>query len=140
MCEVKTISRAISSLGRRTFSRRLQMATPVSRKGDVDLDSLLNGVDALCEQLHKDFPTITAEDYNFFSARLQILVDTLKMLRQELEKHPSFDKVERLGCQIDDLVELNEDMRNFKSNTPQCQALSQSLAAIGNIDFSELLA
>ena len=54
MCETQVISRHIGRIGRRSFDRRMRMASPlyVERRGD--LTRLLNDVDRLSERLHDE--------------------------------------------------------------------------------------
>ena len=141
MCETQIISKRISSLGRRSFSRRLRMASPAFVEKRGEMNSLLNDVDSLCQLLHEVFPTITAEDYMLFAAKLHILITTLKALLQERQAYSfAFDYKERLRQQIEDLEELDHDLKAFKVDAPQNEGLKQAMMAIGQLDFTRIVA
>ncbi len=117
------------------------MASPafVEKKGEMN--SLLNDVDSLCQLLHEGFPTITAEDYKLFAAKLHILITTLKALLQERQAYSfAFDYKERLRQQIEDLEELDHDLKAFKVDAPQNEALKQAMIAVGQLDFTRRIA
>ena len=117
------------------------MASPsfVEKRGE--LNSLLNDVDVLCRQLHESFPDITSDDYMMFAAQLHILISTLKSLLQELQACScSFDVNERLRQQIDELEELDYDLKTFKVDAPQDETLRQAMTTIGQLDFSKIVA
>ena len=140
MSETKIISKNISSIGRRSYSRRMRMASPSFVEKSGEMDSLLNDVDSLCQQLHDDFPTITVDDYLMFAAKLQILIATLKALLQERQAYSYVgDYNERLRLQIVDLEELDHDFKTFKVDAPQNEALKQAMTAIGQLDFSRIV-
>ena len=70
MCQTAIITQHIGRIGRRSFDRRMRLASPlyVERRGE--LARLLNEVDSLSERLHNDFPTISADDYRLFGPEL----------------------------------------------------------------------
>ena len=63
MCQTTVISRHLGRIGRRSYDRRLRMASPlyVEKRGEVA--RLLNEVDLLSDRLHDEFITITEDDY-----------------------------------------------------------------------------
>lgn len=139
MCQTAVISRRIGRIGRHSFDRRMRLASPLFQEKEGDFVRILNDVDKLCERLHMDFPTITGEDYRLFGPELKIVIKTLKDLRSEsLSRKELKDCNERLRQQILDLEELDHDIQEFRVNAPKDKNLQQTLAAIGQIDFSHL--
>ena len=115
------------------------MASPlfVERRGEMA--RLLNQVDKLSDRLHSEFPTITEEDYRQFGPELKIVIRTLKDLRKESLTHRELKPYDnRMREQIIDLEELDHDIRTFRVEAPKNEALQQTMAAVGSIDFSYL--
>ena len=83
MCETAVISRHIVKIGRKSYDRRLRIASPNYEEKRGELPRLLNEVDKLSNILHNEFHTITAEDYAAFAQELNIVINTLKSLYQE---------------------------------------------------------
>ena len=139
MCQTQVISRHISSIGRRSFDRRMRLASPYFVEKEGELSRLLNAVDRLCERLHVDFPTITEEDYRVFGSELKVLISTLKALRQESLAHKDLKPYnDRMRQQIADLEELDYDIKTFRINALKNKELQQAMKAVGNVDFSYL--
>ena len=139
MCQTQVISRHISSIGRRSFDRRMRLASPYFVEKEGELSRLLNAVDRLCERLHVDFPTITEEDYRVFGSELKVLISTLKALRQESLAHKDLKPYnDRMRQQIADLEELDHDIKTISINALKNKALQQAMKAVGNVDFSYL--
>ena len=139
MCETQLISKHIGRIGRLSFDRRMRMASPlfVERRGEMA--RLLNEVDKLSDRLHSEFPTITEEDYRQFGPELKIVIRTLKDLRKESLTHRELKPYDnRMREQIIDLEELDHDIRTFRVEAPKNEALQQTMAAVGSIDFSYL--
>lgn len=139
MCQRQVISRHIGRIGRRSFDRRMRIASPlyVERRGEIV--RLLNEVDLLSECLHNEFHTITEEDYKMFGSELKIVIDTLKSLRKESLMFRELKPYnERMRKQIVDLEELDHDIRVFRVDAPKDQALQATLNSVGEIDFSYL--
>lgn len=137
MCQTATISRSIGRLGRRSFDRRMRVVSPmfVDKKGDIT--RLCNSVAGLCEMLHEDFSTITKEDYEVFGGELRVLISTLKDLYQDsLCREELKESNELLRTQIDDLVELNHDILNFRVHLQEDEAVRKTMKSIGQLDFS----
>ncbi len=140
MCQTAIITQHIGRIGRRSFDRRMRLASPlyVERRGE--LARLLNEVDSLSERLHNDFPTISADDYRLFGPELKIVISTLKSLRNESLSHRELKPYdERLRQQIADLEELDHDIKAFRVNAPKNEGLQKAMAAIGALDFSKIL-
>ena len=139
MCQTILISQHICRIGRRSFDRRMRLASPlyVERRGE--LTRILNEVDKLIDRLHEEFPTITAEDYRMFGPELKIVLSTLKALRSESLSHCNLSTFnERMREQIAELEELDHDIRTFRVNAPKNEELQQAMASVGNIDFAYL--
>jgi len=83
MCQTAIISRHIGRIGRRSFDRRMRMASPLFVERNGEVARLLNEVDRLSNRLHEDFITITEADYRMFGSELKIVISTLKALRRE---------------------------------------------------------
>lgn len=140
MCEIDTLSRHIGRVGRRSFDRRMRMASPsfVERRGDMS--RLLNSVGALSEQLHREFGTISAEDYRSFGDELKIVIDTLKSLQKESRgRKDMLDDNKRLRQRIADLEEIVHDIVAFRVKAPKNKELQDVMAQIGRMDYSKLL-
>lgn len=139
MCQTAVISKRLGRIGRRSFDQRMRMASPLYAGEQGELNRLLNDVERLRNLLHKEFPTISAEDYSLFGPELKIVISTLKHLRKESLLHRDFAPYnERMRQQIADLEELDHDIRTFRVDAPQNNALQQTMSAIGGIDFSQL--
>lgn len=139
MCQTAIISQNIGKIGRKSFDRRMRMASPlyVERKGE--LARILGDVDKLCNRLHDEFPTITAEDYRMFGPELKIVISTLKALRRESLAHRHLAvHNERMRELIADLEELDHDIRTFRVEAAADKKLQQAMSAVGNVDFSYL--
>lgn len=110
----------------------------VDRKGDMT--RLCKSVADLCGRLHDEFPTITREDYEVFGGELRVLIDTLNdlyrdsLLRTELE-----ESNELLKEQIDDLMEVNHDIVNFRVRLQEDEEVKRTMEAIGSLDFNRFL-
>ena len=139
MCQTATISKRLGRIGRRSFDRRMRIASPMYVEKQGELNSLLNDVDRLSELLHKEFSTISADDYRLFGTELEIVINTLKHLRKESLLHDNLvSENERMRQQIADLEELNHDIKAFRIDAMQNKNLQQAMSAIGRLDFSKL--
>ena len=139
MCETQIISRHIGRIGRRSFDRRMRIASPMFVEKRGELARLLNEVDKLSDRLHDEFPTITEDDYRMFGPELKVLISTLRDLRQESlirkELKPYND---RMRQQIADLEELDHDIVEFRVKAPKDEAMQAAMAEVGKLDFSYL--
>ena len=139
MCQTAAISRHIGRIGRRSFDRRMRIASPlyVEKRGEVA--RLLNDVDRLSDRLHDEFITITEDDYRMFGSELKILICTLKDLRRDSQSRPELKPYDnRMREQIMDLEELDHDIVEFRIKAPKDEELQRTLASIKDIDFSYL--
>ena len=138
MCETTIISQRIGKIGRRSFDRRLRIASPFFEEKRGEMPRLLNEVDQLSELLHSEFPTITADDYHKFARELNIVISTLKSLHKEsitLTALKAYN--DRLSQQIADLEELDHDIRTFRIAAPKNVALQTTLEKLSNIDLTK---
>ena len=133
------ISKHIGRIGRRSFDRRLRMASPlyVEKRGEVA--RLLNEVDRLSDRLHDEFITITEDDYRMFGPELKILISTLKDLRRD-SRHRADLRLydDRMRQQIASLEELDHDIVEFRIKAPKNKELQEIMEKIGKMDFSKL--
>ena len=138
MCQTRVISRRIGRIGRRSFDRRMRIASPMFVEKRGELSRILNEVDKLCECLHNEFATITQEDYRMFGPELRIVISTLKSLRQEsLTRKELKTFNDRMRQQIADLEELDHDIRVFRVDAPQNKELQAAMNMLGSLDLSK---
>ena len=139
MCQTAVISKHIGRIGRRSFDRRLRMASPlyVEKRGEVA--RLLNEVDRLSDCLHDEFITITEDDYRMFGPELKILISTLKDLRRDSRHRANLRPYDdRMRQQIVDLEELDHDIVEFRIKALKNKELQEIMEKIGKMDFSKL--
>ena len=139
MCQTQVISKHIGRIGRKSFDRRMRIASPlfVERRGE--LARLLNEVDKLSDRLHEEFPTISENDYRLFGPELKVMISTLKALRQDsLTRKELKPYNDRMRQQIADLEELDHDIKAFRVDAVQNKELQATMALLSNLDFSKL--
>ena len=138
MCQTAVISRHIGRIGRRSFDRRMRIASPlfVEKRGEVA--RLLNDVDRLSDRLHDEFITITEDDYRMFGSELKILISTLKDLRRDSRLRADLKPYDdRMRQQIADLEELDHDIYVFRVKAPKNEELQKTLESLKDIDYSK---
>jgi len=139
MCQTKVISHHIGRIGRRSFDRRMRMASPLFTEKRGEVARLLNDVDRLSDRLHDEFITITEEDYRMFGPELKIVISTLKALRRESQSRAELKPYdERMRQQIADLEELDHDIYVFRVKAPKNKELQDAMASLKGVDFSYL--
>lgn len=139
MCQSAVISQHIGRIGRRSFDRRMRLASPHFVEKHGELARILNEVDRLSDCLHDQFITITEEDYRVFGSELKIVIDTLKSLRRESRYRPDLRRHdERMRKQILDLEELDHDIYEFRVKAPKNKKLQEVMSNLGKIDYSKL--
>ena len=139
MCETQIISRHIGRIGRRSFDRRMRIASPMFVEKRGELVRLLNEVDKLSDRLHDEFPTISEEDYRMFGPELKVLISTLRDLRQEsLVRKELKPYNDRMRQQIADLEEIDHDIKVFRVDAPKNKELQATMALLSDLDFSKL--
>jgi len=138
MCQTAIISRHIGRIGRRSFDRRMRMASPLFVERNGEVARLLNEVDQLSNRLHEDFITITEADYRMFGSELKIVISTLKALRRESKSRPELRRYdERMREQILDLEELDHDIYVFRVKALKNEELQKTLESLKDIDYSK---
>lgn len=138
MCQTAIISRHIGRIGRRSFDRRMRMASPLFVERNGEVARLLNEVDRLSNCLHEDFITITEADYRMFGSELKIVISTLKALRRESKSRPELRRYdERMREQILDLEELDHDIYVFRVKALKNEELQKTLESLKDIDYSK---
>lgn len=138
MCQTAVISRHIGRIGRRSFDRRMRMASPLFMEKQGEVARLLNDVDRLSDRLHDEFITITEDDYRMFGSELKILISTLKDLRRDSRLRAELRLYDdRMREQIADLEELDHDIVEFRIKAPKNKELQEIMAKIGKMDFSK---
>lgn len=139
MCQTAVISHHIGRIGRRSFDRRMRMASPLFIEKRGEMVRLLNDVDRLCERLHDEFISITEDDYRMFGLELKIVISTLKDLRRESQSRVDLKAYdERMRQQIADLEELDHDIYVFRVKAPKNKALQEAMSKIGKLDLAKL--
>ena len=139
MCQTKVISHHIGRIGRRSFDRRMRMASPLFTEKRGEVARLLNDVDRLSDRLHDEFITITEDDYRMFGPELKIVISTLKALRRESQSRTELKPYdERMRQQIADLEELDHDIYVFRVKAPKNKELQEAMARIGKLDLTKL--
>ena len=139
MCQTKVISHHIGRIGRRSFDRRMRMASPLFTEKRGEVARLLNDVDRLSDRLHDEFITITEDDYRMFGPELKIVISTLKALRRESQSCAELKPYdERMRQQIADLEELDHDIYVFRVKAPKNKELQDAMARIGKLDLTKL--
>ena len=138
MCQTAIISRHIGRIGRRSFDRRMRMASPLFVERNGEVARLLNEVDRLSNRLHEDFITLTEADYRMFGSELKIVISTLKALRRESKSRPELRRYdERMREQILDLEELDHDIYVFRVKALKNEELQKTLESLKDIDYSK---
>ena len=138
MCQTTVISRRIGRIGRRSFDRRMRLASPLFVEKQGEMQRLLNEVDRLSKRLHEDFQTISPEDYSIFGPELRIVISTLKDLRKESKSRSELKPYnDRLRQQIVDLEELDHDIKVFRVDAPKNQALQEAMDSLNKLDLSK---
>lgn len=138
MCQTATISRSIGRLGRSSFDRRMRVVSPLYVEKRGEMTRLCNGLDGLCDLLHGEFPTITKADYEVFGPELKVLIGTLKDLLTDSKRVDPIVN-ERLRERVDDLVELDHDIVNFRVRLQEDESLKHTMKEIGKLDFSRFI-
>ena len=122
MCQTAVISNTVKRLGRRSYTHRMEVATP-GGYSETQLTRLNRELDSLYELIYDDWNTITEQDYAVFGGQLSLLVSTLKQLyddcRNSVLHSAMHGEVERLGMNYSALYELNSDIVNYRIKAPR---------------------
>ena len=131
MCQSAVISNTVRRLGRRSFTHRMEVATPGAYKA-AQLARLNRELDNLYELIYDEWNTITEQDYAVFGGQLELLVNTIKQLYDDCcrsaDRRQLKDEVERLGMNYSALYELNSDIVNFRIKAPRNTALQEMMS------------
>lgn len=138
MCQTAVISNTVKRLGRRSYTHRMEVATP-GGYNVAQLTRLNRELDSLYELIYEDWDTITKQDYTVFGGQLTLLVSTLKLLYDDCRKSAlcrvMHDEVERLGMNYSALYELNSDIVNYRIKAPlnaELQSMMSKAAKVLN--------
>ena len=122
MCQATVISSTVKRLGRRSYTHRMEVATP-GGYSESQLARLNRELDGLYELIYEDWGTITEQDYAVFGGQLELLVKTIKQLYDDCRRSDARcqmkDELERLGMNYSALHELNSDIVNFRVKAPR---------------------
>lgn len=122
MCQTMLISNSIVSLSKRSFARRLRIASYRVAVEKSALTRLNNQLDELYELLYDNYSSMTASDYDSFKDNLSILLSTLKDLyrdyRRSSFRNPLAESIDSLQSNIAALEEMDSDIRNYKIRLP----------------------
>ena len=138
MCQTSVISKTVRRLGRRSYTHRMEVATPGGYNA-TQLTRLNRELDSLYELIYEDWNTITEQDYAVFGGQLSLLVSTLKSLYDDCRKSDfrrlMYDEVDRLGMNYSALCELNSDIVNYRikaSHNTELQLMMSKAAKVLN--------
>ena len=127
MCQTSVISDRVVRLSKRSYSHRLDVATP-NKYHVAQLARLNRELDSLYEFIYDEWRTISEDDYNVFGGQFVILIQTVKQLYDACKKQPKSmglsEEARKLGMNYSALYELNSDIVNFCIKMPK------------NVDFS----
>jgi hypothetical protein len=136
MCQATVISNTVKRLGRRSYTHRMDVATPGGYH-EAQLSRLNRELDSLYEQIYEDWNTITEQDYAVFGGQLSLLVGTLKLLYDDCRRsslhNVMHNEVERLGMNYSALYELNSDIVNFRIKAPHNTELQSMMSQASKV-------
>ena len=136
MCQTAVISNTVKRLGRRSYTHRMEVATPGGYSVS-QLARLNRELDDLYELIYADWNTITEQDYAVFGGQFQLLVNTIKQLyddcRRGAARRQMKDEVERLGANYSALHELNSDIVNFRIKAPRNAELQSMMSEASKV-------
>ena len=137
MCQTSVITNRVERLSKRSYSHRLDVATP-NRYHVTQLARLNRELDSLYEFIYDDWRTITEEDYKMFGGQFVILIQTIKQLYDACKKQPKTMGLReetkklgmnysKLGMNYSALYELNSDIVNFCIKMPKNEEMKKVL-------------
>lgn len=136
MCQTAVISSTVKRLGRRSYTHRMEVATPGGYNA-MQLSRLNRELDNLYELIYEDWNTITEQDYAVFGGQLSLLVSTLKQLyddcRRSAMRRTMHDEVARLGMNYSALHELNNDIVSYRIKAPRNAELQQVMSEASKV-------
>lgn len=132
MCQTMCISESIVSLSKRSFTRRLRIASSRMAAEKGMLARLNNQLDELYELLYDNFTSMSVSDYKQFAQQLTVLIETLKSLHRDYlhstYKEVLCDSINRLQGNISAIEEIKHDILHFKVNLPYNPRYSKIMA------------
>lgn len=137
MCETALISKSLVRMGRRTYSHRMEVATPNTyRVGQ--LARLNRDLDNLYEMLYAQWRSVTPKDYEIFGGQYKVLLDTIKSLYDSCRKLPREsglkEETRKLGMNYSALYELNSDIVNFVLKSFRSEKMQAALTHLAIVD------
>ena len=103
----------------------------------AQLSRLNRELSSLYELIHKDWDTITEQDYAVFGGQLTLLVNTVKQLyndcRKSLLHRDMREELERLEMNYSSLYELNSDIVNYRIKAPRNIALQEMMVKASEV-------
>ena len=137
MCQTTVIINRVVRLSKRSYSHRLDVATP-NKYHVTQLVRLNRELDNLYEFIYDDWRTITEEDYKIFGEQFVILIQTVKQLYDACRKQPKgmglAEETRRLGMNYSALYELNSDIVNFCIKMPKNEEMKKALKHLSEVD------
>lgn len=136
MCQTAVISNTVKRLGRRSYTHRMEVATPGGYSVS-QLSRLNRELDDLYELIYADWNTITEQDYAVFGGQFQLLVNTIKQLYDDCRRSDAHcqmkGELERLGMNYSALYELNSDIVNFRIKAPHNAELQSMMSKASKV-------
>ena len=118
MCQTSVITNRVERLSKRSYSHRLDVATP-NRYHVTQLVRLNRELDSLYELIYDEWRTITEEDYKMFGGQFVILLG---------------EETKKLGMNYSALYELNSDIVNFCIKMPKNEKMKKALQRLAEVD------
>jgi len=137
MCQTSVISDRVVRLSKRSYSHRLDVATP-NKYHVAQLARLNRELDSLYEFIYDEWRTISEDDYNVFGGQFVILIQTVKQLYDACKKQPKSmglsEEARKLGMNYSALYELNSDIVNFCIKMPKNEEMKKALQHLTEVD------
>ena len=137
MCQTSVISDRVVRLSKRSYSHRLDVATP-NKYHVAQLARLNRELDSLYEFIYDEWRTISEDDYNVFGGQFVILIQTVKQLYDACKKQPKSmglsEEARKLGMNYSALYELNSDIVNFRIKMPKNEEMKKALLHLAEVD------
>ena len=137
MCQTSVISDRVVRLSKRSYSHRLDVATP-NKYHVAQLARLNRELDSLYEFIYDEWRTISEDDYNVFGGQFVILIQTVKQLYDACKKQPKSmglsAESKKLDINYSPLYELNSDIVNFCIKMPKNEEMKKALQHLAEVD------
>ena len=130
MCQTSVISDRVVRLSKRSYSHRLDVATP-NKYHVAQLARLNRELDSLYEFIYDEWRTISEDDYNVFGGQFVILIQTVKQLYDACKKQPKSmglsEEARKLGMNYSAIV-------NFCIKMPKNEEMKKALQHLAEVD------